>query len=505
MFSWLFGSGGGAAPAGPPPPPASSDEELQARLSSGAGPAAEGGPLDPAKMGSFDPTVLERIAAAARELQGSENATAVVELVREQERTWQQKFAAARQDAEAKAKQLELEGVSRAQEEQRRTMEYQTQQEQQREQLKDRVARQRYDDQLRQQQQLGQQQLAAQEESTRRQEAERRKSIEYEAELRRQTEMVKARAEAEARAIQERENRDIRDAQLIMQAEEHRKTVLEGIKLAGTTVGDGLSAYLSDGEKIAATVGVVTALALGVYSTRAGAKVGGELLANRLRKPPLVRDTSRTNPLLHPLRTLRSLTTRATPETALGGMVLQPETTARLQAITLATSRTRQHGANFRHVMLYGPPGTGKTMFARRLAHQSGLEYAMLAGGDVGVLGNDASDEIHKVFDWAQTSRKGVLLFVDEADAFLRKRGEKGDGHMSEATRNALSTFLYRTGDPTDKFMLVMSTNEPEVSRWAHVLRAEREGQERAKAGRRGFVFGELQSVCGGCCGGAGE
>jgi ATPase family AAA domain-containing protein 3A/B len=34
---------------------------------------------------------------------------------------------------------------------------------------------------------------------------------------------------------------------------------------------------------------------------------------------------------------------------------------------------------------------------------------------------------------------------------------------MSEETRNALSTFLYRTGDPTNKFMLVFSTNEPEA------------------------------------------
>lgn len=33
---------------------------------------------------------------------------------------------------------------------------------------------------------------------------------------------------------------------------------------------------------------------------------------------------------------------------------------------------------------------------------------------------------------------------------------------MTEDTRNALSTFLYRTGDPTNKFMLVFSTNEPE-------------------------------------------
>merc|ERR1712146_641362 len=77
--------------------------------------------------------------------------------------------------------------------------------------------------------------------------------------------------------------------------------------------------------------------------------------------------------------------------------------------------------------------------------------------------GADASDEIHKVFDWAQTSTKGVLLFVDEADAFLRKRSHLGDGRMSETTRNALSTFLYRTGTPTDKFMLVLATNTPEA------------------------------------------
>ncbi len=53
---------------------------------------------------------------------------------------------------------------------------------------------------------------------------------------------------------------------------------------------------------------------------------------------------------------------------------------------------------------------------------------------------------------------------MDEADSFLRKRGAEGDGHMSEDMRNALSTFLYRTGDPTNKFMLVFATNEPSVT-----------------------------------------
>ncbi|CAN0563627.1 unnamed protein product, partial [Laminaria digitata] len=43
-------------------------------------------------------------------------------------------------------------------------------------------------------------------------------------------------------------------------------------------------------------------------------------------------------------------------------------------------------------------------------------------------------------------SRKGLLLFVDEADAFLRRRNTET---ISEDLRNALNAFLYRTGEST--------------------------------------------------------
>ena len=52
-----------------------------------------------------------------------------------------------------------------------------------------------------------------------------------------------------------------------------------------------------------------------------------------------------------------------------------------------------------------GPPGTGKTLFAKGLARHSGLEYAILTGGDIAPLGRDAVTEMHKVFDWAQVRR----------------------------------------------------------------------------------------------------
>ncbi|CAN0221830.1 unnamed protein product, partial [Ectocarpus fasciculatus] len=97
-----------------------------------------------------------------------------------------------------------------------------------------------------------------------------------------------------------------------------------------------------------------------------------------------------------------------------------------------------------------GPPGTGKTLFAKGLARHSGLEYAIMTGGDIAPLGRDAVTEMHKVFDWAQASRKGLLLFVDEADAFLRRRNTET---ISEDLRNALNAFLYRTGESTVREM----------------------------------------------------
>ena len=45
------------------------------------------------------------------------------------------------------------------------------------------------------------------------------------------------------------------------------------------------------------------------------------------------------------------------------------------------------------HLLLHGPPGTGKTLFARTLARQSGLDYAVMSGGDLGPLGKDALAE----------------------------------------------------------------------------------------------------------------
>ena len=75
-------------------------------------------------------------------------------------------------------------------------------------------------------------------------------------------------------------------------------------------------------------------------------------------------------------------------------------------------------------------------MAAKRLAKTSGLDYAIMSGGDVAPLGGQAVTQLHEMFDWAERSKRGLLLFIDEADAFLSQRGQQ---QMSEVTFAACS------------------------------------------------------------------
>uniref|UniRef100_A0A3Q2I592 ATPase family AAA domain containing 3A n=1 Tax=Equus caballus TaxID=9796 RepID=A0A3Q2I592_HORSE len=486
-MSWLFGIKGPKGEGAGPPlslPPAQPGAEGGGDRGAGDRPA----PKD--KWSNFDPTGLERAAKAARELEHSRHAKEALSLAQMQEQTLQLEQQSKLKEYEAAVEQLKSEQIRVQAEERRKTLNEETRQHQARAQYQDKLARQRYEDQLRQQQLLNEENLRKQEESVQKQEAIRRATVEREMELRHKNEMLRVEAEARARAKAERENADIIREQIRLKAAEHRQTILESIRTAGTLFGEGFRAFVTDWDKVTATcsesraestghvpipclpegpafqgVAGLTLLAVGVYSAKNATSVAGRYIEARLGKPSLVRETSRITvleALRHPLQVSRRLLSK--PQDALEGVVLSPSLEARVRDIAIATRNTKKNRSLYRNILMYGPPGTGKTLFAKKLALHSGMDYAIMTGGDVAPMGRDGVTAVHKVFDWASTSRRGLLLFVDEADAFLRKRATE---KISEDLRATLNAFLHRTGQHSSKFMLVLASNQPEQFDWA--------------------------------------
>ncbi|KAG7343297.1 ATPase AAA [Nitzschia inconspicua] len=409
----------------------------------------------------FDPEGLERAAKAARELDASRNASQAIELIKTQEVTKQHEAAAKRAEMEAYAQQQRAQNIEREAEEARKTLDAQTQHERHRAEYMDELERKRQVDMLNAQKYMQEEQLKKQEEMVARQEEMRRKTAEHEAALKTKMELAKAQAEADGRIRQERQNHDLILEKMRQEAMERRDTVLKSIQDAGKLIGEGLQSYLDDTTKLRNTALTVTGIAVGVYTARTSIGVAGRFVEARLGKPSLVRETSRFSvgqALRQPVPTFQRLLGMNKETDALKGIVLNPSLETQLSKIAVSTENTKKNNAPFRHLLLHGAPGTGKTMFARGLAHHSGLDYAILTGGDIAPLGRDAVTELHKLFDWAKTSRRGLLVFVDEADAFLQNREVT---KISEDQRNALNAFLFRTGTESNQFMMVYASNQP--------------------------------------------
>lgn len=422
----------------------------------------------PASVHGFDPTALERAAKAAKELDASRNSKEALRVIQAQETTKQKEAEAERAKFKAAQEQYAIQRIQAEEESAERTLNKQTQHERSRAEYKDDLERKRMVDQINAQRHLQEEERKKAEESLQRQEAIRRKTLEYESELRQQTEISRVKAEAEGRIMQERQNHDLRMATKKQESTDFRETVLEGIKLSGETIGRGAQTFFRDQDMMRNAVGSVSALVLAFYMAKVSTGVAGRFIEARLGKPSLVRETTRltfSQLVKSPIQSAKHIIGgKGDAKGALTNIVLEPSLTERLKRVAVSTSNTKRNRAPFRHLLLYGPPGTGKTMFAKGLAKQSGLHYAIMTGGDVSPLGKDAVTELHKLFDWAHATNKGVLLFIDEADAFLRKRSTE---KISEDTRNALNAFLYRTGEASTKFMVVYASNQPEQFDWA--------------------------------------
>ena len=178
--------------------------------------------------------------------------------------------------------------------------------------------------------------------------------------------------------------------------------------------------------------------AVGLYFSREMALFARAVIESMIGKPKLIRETTKKGYFTGLLLwfwerlTQKKMSGDETHQWCVdkfSDVVLVGELKERVLGLALSARKAKDYDAPHRHVLLYGPPGTGKTMVAKKMAECVGMDYALMSGGDVGPLGADGVTQIHNLFRWAKMSKKGVLLFIDEAEAFLASRGKK---NMSE-------------------------------------------------------------------------
>uniref|UniRef100_A0A5B7APF1 Putative ATPase family AAA domain-containing protein 3-B n=1 Tax=Davidia involucrata TaxID=16924 RepID=A0A5B7APF1_DAVIN len=425
----------------------------------------------------FDPEALERGAKALREISSSAHAKKVFEVMKKQEETRQTELSGKAAEFKAMQAQAETERQRVIYDEQKKLAQQQAQIKSQMARYEDELARKRMQSENEHQRGRNQELVKMQEESALRQEqarrateeqiqAQRRQTEREKADIERETIRVRAMAEAEGRAHEAKLAEEVNRRMLVERASAEREKWVAAINTAFDHIGGGLRAILTDQNKLVVAVGGATALAAGIYTTREGARVIWGYVDRILGQPSLIRESSRgkypwSGLFSRAMSTLSRNTGKGSVSRngdGFGDVILNPSLQKRIQQLASATANTKSHQAPFRNMLFYGPPGTGKTMAARELACKSGLDYALMTGGDVAPLGPQAVTKIHQLFDWAKKSQKGLLLFIDEADAFLCERNKT---YMSEAQRSALNALLFRTGDQSKDIVLALATNRP--------------------------------------------
>ena len=90
-------------------------------------------------------------------------------------------------------------------------------------------------------------------------------------------------------------------------------------------------------------------------------------------------------------------------------------------------------------MLLYGPPGCGKTFFAKKFAEESGFNYFLVNGSDLGsTYIHGTQGKIADLFKKAEMSAPAVICF-DEFDSFVPARGSDSARNRAEEVNEFLS------------------------------------------------------------------
>ncbi len=172
------------------------------------------------------------------------------------------------------------------------------------------------------------------------------------------------------------------------------------------------------------------------------------------------------------LSVIRPLSRSATEEVAVGSVTLDDvgDMVDTKQALTEAVLWPLRHPDTFerlgveppRGVLLYGPPGCGKTFVVRALASSGRLSVHAVKGAELMDKWVGASEKaVRELFRRARDSAPS-LVFLDEIDALVPRRGQSFDSGVTDRVVAALLTELDGI-NPLRDVVVLGATNRPDL------------------------------------------
>jgi transitional endoplasmic reticulum ATPase len=113
-------------------------------------------------------------------------------------------------------------------------------------------------------------------------------------------------------------------------------------------------------------------------------------------------------------------------------------------------------------ILLYGPPGTGKTMLAKAVANESQANFISIRGPELlSKWVGESEKTLREIFKKAKQSSP-CIIFLDEIDSMVPRRGFATDSGVTERLVNQLLTSMDGMDGLSD-VIIIAATNRPDM------------------------------------------
>ena len=115
-----------------------------------------------------------------------------------------------------------------------------------------------------------------------------------------------------------------------------------------------------------------------------------------------------------------------------------------------------------RGILLYGPPGTGKTLLAKAVASESEANFISIKGPEVmSKWVGESEKAVREIFKRAKQVAP-VIIFIDEIDSIVPRRGMTSGPGVTERVVNQLLTSMDGL-ESMEGIIIMAATNRPDI------------------------------------------